>query len=126
MLQFKINRRKNMKVGIRDGMLRAPFEESFKKAKEIGFDGIELCMGVNYRQHTLWQEGGIDKVNSLAEEADIEVSSLSPGGFTAYSFMHPTDSVRSEGIAKLQYLAEICPKIKHKCYPCTIFWWRKN
>ncbi len=100
-----------MKVGIRDGMIPVPFEEKFKKAKEIGFDGIELCMGVNYREHTLWQENGIDTVNKLAEEADIEVSSLSPGGFTAYSFMHPTDSVRTEGIAKLQYLAETCPKL---------------
>ena len=100
-----------MKVGIRDGMLPVSFEESFQKAKEIGFDGVELCMGVNYREHPLWQEGGIDKVNSLADAAGIEVSSLSPGGFTAYSFMHPTDSTRSEGIAKLQYLAETCPKL---------------
>ena len=100
-----------MKVGIRDGMLPVSFEESFRKAKEIGFDGIELCMGANYRTHTLWQEGGIDKVNNLATAADIEVSSLSPGGFTAYSFMHPIDSVRTEGIAKLQYLAETCPKL---------------
>ncbi len=115
MLKFKINKKSigghYMKVGIRDGMLPVPFEESFKKAKEIGFDGIELCMGVNYRQHTLWQEDGIEKVNNLAEEAGIEVSSLSPGGFTAYSFMHPVDSLRSEGIAKLQFLAETCPKL---------------
>ena len=103
-----------MKVGIRDGMLPVSFEESFQKAKDIGFDGIELCMGVNYREHTLWQEGGIDDVNSLAEAAGIEVSSLSPGGFTAYSFMHPTDSVRSEGIAKLQYLAETAPQLGAK------------
>ncbi len=103
-----------MKVGIRDGMLPVSFEESFQKAKDIGFDGIELCMGVNYREHALWQEGGIDDVNSLAEAAGIEVSSLSPGGFTAYSFMHPTDSVRSEGIAKLQYLAETAPQLGAK------------
>ena len=103
-----------MKVGIRDGMLPGSFEESFQKTKDIGFDGIELCMGVNYREHLLWQDDGIDKVNSLAAAADIEVSSLSPGGFTAYSFMHPTDSVRSEGIAKLQYLAEIAPQLGAK------------
>ena len=103
-----------MKVGIRDGMLPVSFEESFQKAKDIGFDGIEICMGVNYREHPLWQEGGIDKVNSLAAAADIEVSSLSPGGFTAFSFMHPTDSTRSEGIAKLQYLAETCPQLGAK------------
>ena len=100
-----------MKVGIRDGMLPVSFEESFQKAKDIGFDGVEICMGANYREHALWQDGGIDKVNSLAEAAGIEVSSLSPGGFTAYSFMHPTDSTRSEGIAKLQYLAETCPQL---------------
>ena len=100
-----------MKVGIRDGMLPVSFEESFQKAKEIGFDGVEVCMGANYREHPLWQDGGIDKVNSLAEAAGIEVSSLSPGGFTAYSFMHPTDSTRTEGIAKLQYLAETCPQL---------------
>ena len=103
-----------MKVGIRDGMLPVSFEESFQKAKEIGFDGVEVCMGVNYREHTLWQDGGIDQVNSLAEAAGVEVPSLSPGGFTAYSFMHPTDSTRTEGIAKLQYLAEIAPQLGAK------------
>lgn len=100
-----------MKVGIRDGMLPVPFNEKFQKAKEIGFDGIEVCMGGNYREHTLWQKDGIDTVNSLADKAGIEVSSLSPGGFTAFSFMNPIDSVRTEGIAKLQYLAETCPKL---------------
>ncbi len=103
-----------MKVGIRDGMLPVSFEESFQKAKEIGFDGVEVCMGVNYREHLLWQDGGIDKVNSLAEAAGVEIPSLSPGGFTAYSFMHPTDSIRSEGIAKLQYLAETAPQLGAK------------
>ena len=103
-----------MKVGIRDGMLPVSFEESFQKAKEIGFEGVEVCMGVNYREHLLWQDGGIDKVNGLAEAAGVEVPSLSPGGFTAYSFMHPTDSTRTEGIAKLQYLAEIAPQLGAK------------
>ena len=103
-----------MKVGIRDGMLPVSFEESFQKAKEIGFEGVEVCMGVNYREHLLWQEDGIDKVNGLAEAAGVEVPSLSPGGFTAYSFMHPTDSTRTEGIAKLQYLAEIAPQLGAK------------
>ncbi len=103
-----------MKVGIRDGMLPGSFEDTFQVAKNIGFDGIELCLGVNYREHPLWQDGAVDKINGLADIAGIEVSSLSPGGFTAYSFMHPTDSQRSEGIAKLQYLAELCPKLGAK------------
>ena len=81
-------------------------------------------MGANYREHVLWQDDGIDKVNSLAEAAGIEVSSLSPGGFTAYSFMHPTDSTRSEGIAKLQYLAETCPQLGAPGDLGAVFrWW---
>ena len=103
-----------MKVGIRDGMLPGSLEESFQKAKEIGFEGVEVCMGADYREHILWQDGGIDQVNSLAEAAGVEVPSLSPGGFTAYTFMHPTDSTRTEGIAKLQYLAEIAPQLGAK------------
>ena len=103
-----------MKVGIRDGMLPGSLEESFQKAKEIGFEGVEVCMGADYREHILWQDGGIDQLNSLAEAASMEVPSLSPGGFTAYSFMHPTDSTRTEGIAKLQYLAEIAPQLGAK------------
>ncbi len=103
-----------MKVGIRDGMLPVSFEESFQKAKEIGFDGVEVCLGVNYREHLLWQDGGIDKARGFAEAAGVEIPSLSPGGFTAYSFMHPTDSTRSEGIAKLQYLAETAPQLGAK------------
>ena len=115
-----------MKVGIRDGMLPVSFEESFQKAKEIGFEGVEVCMGVDYREHTLWQDDGIDKVNSLAEAAGVEVPSLSPGGFTAYSFMHPTDSTRTEGIAKLQYLAEIAPQLGAKVILVPFFWERSD
>lgn len=36
-----------MKVGIRDGMLPVSFEESFQKAKDIGFDGIEGDFSIN-------------------------------------------------------------------------------
>ncbi len=103
-----------MKVGIRDGMLRMPFEETFGKAKEMGFDGIEICTGADYRPHLLWQEGGIDKIKELADAAGIEVSSLSPGGFTAYTFMHPDDDKRAEGIEMLRHLAETCPLLGTK------------
>jgi L-ribulose-5-phosphate 3-epimerase len=103
-----------MKVGIRDGMLQVPFEEAFGKAKELGFDGIEICTGVDYRGHDLWQDGGIDKINGLADKAGIAISSLSPGGFTAYTFMNPDDDKRAEGIAMLQHLAETCPKFGAK------------
>ena len=103
-----------MKVGIRDGMLRLSFEETFSKAKEIGFDGIEICIGGNYREHRLWSDAGIDEIKALAEKVGIETPSLSPGGFTSYTFAHPDDERRAEGIAMLQHLAETCPTLGAK------------
>jgi sugar phosphate isomerase/epimerase len=103
-----------MKVGIRDGMLQVPFEEAFGKAKEIGFDGIEVCTGVDYHDHALWRDGGIDQIKELADAAGIEIPSLSPGGFTAYTFMHPDDDKRAEGIAMLKHLAAVCPQLGAK------------
>jgi len=103
-----------MKVGIRDGMLRLPFVGTFAKAKELGFDGVEVCIGTNYREHMLWSEAGVDEIRKLADDVDIEVPALSPGGFTAYTFMHPDDETRAEGIAMLQHLAAVCPKLGAK------------
>lgn len=103
-----------MKVGIRDGMLDLPFEEVFGKAKEIGFDGVEICIGANYREHRLWSGSGIDDIKTLSESAGIEVPALSPGGFTAYTFAHQNDIKRAEGIAMLQHLSSVCPELGAK------------
>ena len=103
-----------MKVGIRDGMLSLPFEEVFSKAKEIGFDGVEVCIGTNHRDHPLWSESGVDHIKALSEEAGIETPALSPGGFTSYTFAHPDDATRAEGIAMLQHLSAVCPKLGAK------------
>ncbi len=103
-----------MKVGIRDSMLGLPFEEVFGKAKEIGFDGVEVCIGTNYREHPLWSESGVDQIRAVSEEVDIETPALSPGGFTAYTFAHPDDATRDEGIAMLQHLSAVCPKLGAK------------
>ena len=103
-----------MKVGIRDGMLRLPFDEAFRKAKEIGFDGVEVCIGTDYTEHRLWRESGVYEIKALSEKVGIEISALSPGGFTAYTFAHVDDEARADGIAMLQHLAGVCPKLGAK------------
>lgn len=103
-----------MKVGIRDGMLRLSLEETFSKTKELGFDGVEVCIGGNYREHLLWSESGVDEIKALAEKVGIETPALSPGGFTSYTFAHPDDETRAEGIAMLQHLSAASPKLGAK------------
>ena len=99
-----------MKFGIRDGMLRTPFEERFQKAKELGFDGVELCLGGDYKEHPLFSDEGIDQLLKLSEESGVAVSSFSPGAFTAVSYLNPDDEKRGEGIRKLNHLSSVAPK----------------
>ena len=46
-----------MRIGIRDGCLGLSAMESFAVAVELGFDGIEVCIGGDYATSLLWQDG---------------------------------------------------------------------
>jgi len=51
-----------MKYGIRNGMLGEPLESEFATAKKIGLDGIEFCIGGNYKSELLWTDGGMENL----------------------------------------------------------------
>ena len=97
-----------MKYGIRDGLLRAPMETMFSVAKEIGFDGVEFCIGREYRENVLWQDGGIEKLKGLADAANIEISSLSPGVFSSFHPALPEAEKREEGAEILKHVIACC------------------
>lgn len=99
-----------MKYGIRDGMLRVPFDAMFLKARELGFDGIELCLGGNYKEHPLFSEEGIERIQELSDAAGVAVSSFSPGGFCGMTYFHPDDAVRAEGMRMLNHLSRVAPQ----------------
>ncbi|MBN1674177.1 MAG: sugar phosphate isomerase/epimerase [Kiritimatiellae bacterium] len=100
-----------MKYGIRDGMLREPLERIFPVAKELGFDGVEYCIGKDYKDSLLWQADGARKLKSLADEAGMDVSSLSPGVFASVNPALPEPEKRAEGRAILSHVIETCPKV---------------
>jgi sugar phosphate isomerase/epimerase len=99
-----------MQFGIRDGMLGVPFEDRFAKAAELGFDGVELCLGGDYKEHPLFSEAGMEQIQALADDAGIAVSSFSPGAFTSYTYLHEDDDTRQEGIRKLNHLSRMAPQ----------------
>ncbi|MBM3213729.1 sugar phosphate isomerase/epimerase [Candidatus Poribacteria bacterium] len=99
-----------MRFGIRDGMLRVPLEQQFAKAKELGFDGIEICLGGNYQASPLFSEAGIDQLRALSDASGVAVSSFSPGGFTSYTYLHPDDERRTEGLRMLNHLSRVAPE----------------
>jgi len=103
-----------MKYGIRNGMLREPLDNEFFVAKEIGFDGIEFCIGGNYKNELLWTDGGVDKLKGLADKSGVEVCSLSPGVFAGLHPALPDEAKRAEGIEMMKYCIEVCPQLGSK------------
>ncbi len=101
-----------MKYGIRDGMLRQPLETMFTIAKEIGFDGIEYCIGGDYKDSLLWQKDGVERLKSLADKDGMEISSLSPGVFSSLSPVVPDAAKRAEGREMLTHVIEVCPPLE--------------
>jgi sugar phosphate isomerase/epimerase len=103
-----------MRYGIRDGLLKAPLEEMCGVASQIGFDGIEYCIGADYRESLLWQDGGADRLRGLAEAAGVEISSLSPGVFAQCHPALPEADKRSEGIEILRHVIACCAPLGTK------------
>lgn len=100
-----------MKYGIRDGILREPLDTLFSVAKEIGFDGIEYCIGGDYKTSLLWQTGGPERLKAMADKEGMEISSLSPGVFASLHPVLPEPEKRSEGKEMLSYTIQVCPEL---------------
>ncbi len=100
-----------MKYGIRDTMLNTPMETIFPVAKAIGFDGVEFCIGRAYRENILWKEGGAERLKRLADAADREISSLSPGVFAQFHPAMPQAETRAEGVAILTHVMNSCAAV---------------
>ena len=84
-----------MRIGIRDGCLRMPWAEAMQAAAEIGFDGIELDIGSNYRETPLWSEG-VEAVEAMAEQAGSAVLAFCAGACWQISPASADEAVREE------------------------------
>ncbi len=97
-----------MKFGIRDGLLRQPLDSVFNVAADIGFDGVEVCIGKNYADSLLWRPDGPETLAGYAEAAGIEVSSLSPGVFGSCNPSLPDEQKRAEGRTIMTHVIRTC------------------
>lgn len=85
-----------MKIGFMDDMLKGGMAAKFAEAKQFGYEGIEIV--VWSPQEPLFKEGGVDQIKDLQSEYDLEVPSLSLGGFMKLDFRHPDEDARNKGI----------------------------
>ena len=118
-----------MKYGIRDNMLNAPLEAVFSVAKDLGFDGVEFCVGRgDYRENILWKDGGVEKLKDLADAAGVEIPSVSLGVFTRLHLALPEAEKRAEGVEVLTHVIAACatgdiPHILVSMFPKDVDTW---
>jgi len=93
-----------MRIGIRDGCLRMPWPEAMAAAAEVGFDGIELDIGGDYRDTVLWREGA-DALAAMAEQTSCPVLAFCAGACWGISPASPDEAVRAE---IRQLLTDLC------------------
>ncbi len=84
-----------MRIGIRNGCLGMPWDEAFQAAADIGFDGVELDIGADYRETALWADG-VGAVAAMAEKAGSKVLAFCAGACWQISPASSSEEVREE------------------------------
>ena len=73
-----------------------PYKECMTIAKDAGFDGIELAMGIEGELKLDSPEGDIYEVRRQAEKIGIELKSLVSGLYWKYSLTHNSAEMRED------------------------------
>lgn len=87
-----------MKYGIRDGCLRMAWEEAFGAAGQLGFDGIELDIGANFRETPWWTAAGREQIRRWSGESGCQLASVCLGAYWKLSPADPDAAVRAEAL----------------------------
>jgi L-ribulose-5-phosphate 3-epimerase UlaE len=97
-----------MKFGIRDGCLRLPWEQVFAVAGRLGFDGVELDIGADYRNTLWWTQEGREQIRRWAAESGCDLASVCLG---AYWKLPPADAdpaVRAQALEVTTHSLRAC------------------
>jgi hexulose-6-phosphate isomerase len=96
-----------MRIGIIEGRLGQPPEARFARAREIGFDAVELSFHAQaYETLPLWTEEGAARVRRLAAEAGVAVPSVCATYFNQYAFASPDAAERERCVEVLRRLID--------------------
>ena len=92
-----------MRVGIVESRLGQPPEGRFRRARELGFDAVELSFQAEgYQALPLWTEEGATRVRQLAAEAGVDTPSVCATYFNRYAFASPDAEERERCVEVLR------------------------
>jgi len=98
-------------IGTLEQVLQADWTEVFTKAKEIGFDGVELgVQGDDYRDTELWTEGGIDALAKRQEES-LPIFAVCLHTFWKFTFADPDVANRTTAKQILLHTIKACGEL---------------
>ena len=99
-----------MKFGIRTGCLGGSWEKAFAMAGELGFDGLELDVGADYKNTPLWTAAGRKEVAEWAHKG-AELSSVCIGALWTHSFGDADPEVRAAAREVTRNTIEACAEL---------------
>lgn len=85
----------------------ASLTEVFAKAKEAGFDGVELALSLGGELSLATSEKGAKQVVEAARDSGIQITSLATGLFWGKSLSSDNPEVRAEALAIANKLIEV-------------------
>lgn len=80
--------------------------ERMAKAKEIGFEGIELCMSLKGEFSLESTDEQVQELRNKAEEIGIKISSLCSGLYFQFSLTSEREDIRNNAIMLIRRLIE--------------------
>lgn len=83
-----------MKIAIMDGALRQTWNRLFREAARLGYEGVELGIGSDYKASRLWHAEGRSDLAARALKFRIPVTSICLHSFWQYSFVDPDENIR--------------------------------
>ena len=88
-----------MHIGTIDGVLTKDWDMvrwdgTYRLARELGFEGLELGVGARYDQSQLWSQAGRRELYHLAQAAGIATPSICLHAYWHHSFASPDAAVR--------------------------------
>jgi hexulose-6-phosphate isomerase len=83
-----------IKIGAMDESLGQPWENLFRVAAQIGFEGVELGVGENYGDTKLWKSGGRLELKKSSDDFGVAIASICLHSYWRFSFASNEEAIR--------------------------------
>ncbi len=85
-----------MKIGLLDSVLPQPWDELFRTAHQLGFQGVELGVGAPHQESPLWNTIACKRVKQQAEGSQVEIASICLHTLWNLSPASPDEAIREQ------------------------------